>query len=191
MLGVVRGCSGRSRALSGLPEGARTQDNWRLPSFRSTYRDRSGAGSVVIGRCYASLPPFLDVRPFLTARSSSPTPHTNSSPHTPSSIAQMPVHLCNVQPQSSAPSTSSLNFPPAHQSLLPTSSPGVIPQTRPPFSDRPRLPLPESLQPPRASTHPGAASRSVSLSPASIPAAPASLFSAKLSARGKFRAILR
>src|SRR5215472_9276436 len=103
----------------------------------------------------------------------------------------MPVHLCNVRPQSSAPSTSSLNFPPAHQSLLPASSPGVIPQTRPPFSDRPRLPLPESLQPPRASTHPGAASRSVSLSPASIPAAPASLFSAKLSARGKFRAILR
>src|SRR5215469_6754155 len=112
--------------------------------------------------CYASQPPFLDVRPFLTARSSSLAPHTNSSPHTPSSIAQTPVHLCNVQPQSSAPSTSSLNFPPAHQSLLQASSPGAIPQTQPLFSDRPRLPLPESLQPQRASTHPRAAIRSVS-----------------------------
>src|SRR5215831_1120649 len=97
-----------------------------------------------------------------TARSSPPTPHTNSSAHTPSSIAQTPVHLCNVQPQSSAPSTSSLNFPPAHRFLPPASSPSAIPQTQPPFSDRPRLPLPESLQPPRASTHPRAAIRSVS-----------------------------
>src|SRR5215469_16432399 len=154
----------RRTTLSGKYRKCTPPPRYPLPVYGAgtrTTRGRShSSGSIT--RCYGSLPPFLDVRPLLTARSSSPTPHTNSSAHTPSSIAQTPVHLCNVQPQSSAPSTSSLNFPPAHRSLPPESSPSAIPQTQPPFSDRPRLPLPESLQPPRASTHPRAAIRSVS-----------------------------
>src|ERR1700683_2238465 len=103
----------------------------------------------VKSRCYASLPHSW-MCAILTAPSSFPTLHTNSSPHTPSSIAQMPAHLCNVPAQFSAPSTSSLNSPPAHQSLPPASSPGAIPQTQSPSSDPPRLPLPESLRSPRA-----------------------------------------
>src|ERR1035438_8901007 len=67
--------------------------------------------------CYASLPHSW-MCAILTAQSSSPTPHTNSSPHTPSSIVQTPAHLCNVPAQSSAPSTSSLNFPPAPGLIL-------------------------------------------------------------------------
>src|SRR5260370_39392628 len=97
----------------------------------------------------------------LTAQSSSPTPNTNSSPHTPSSIAQMPAHLCNVPVQSSARSTSSSNSPQAHQSLPPASSLGAIPQTQSPSSDPPRLRLPKSLQSPSASTRPPATIHSV------------------------------
>src|ERR1700724_630591 len=59
--------------------------------------------------------PHYWVCAILTAPSSLPTPHTNSSPRTPSSNAQRPAHLCNVPAQSSAPSTLSLNSPPAHQ----------------------------------------------------------------------------
>src|ERR1700683_4432127 len=115
-----------------------------------------------------------------TAPSSFPTPHTNSSVRTPSSIVQTPARQCNVPAQSSAPSTSSLSSPPAHQFLPPAPSPGAIPRTQSPSSDRPRWPLPESLQPPRGSTRP----------PASIPAAPASLSSSKLFAPEKFPAKL-
>src|SRR5579864_9308054 len=101
------------------------------------------------------------MRAILTAPAWFPNPHTNSSPRTPSSVAQTQAHLCNVPAQSSATSTLSLNSPPAHQSLPPASSPGAIPQTQSASSDRPRSPLPKSLQSPRASTRRPAAIHSV------------------------------
>src|ERR1700686_3481273 len=116
-----------------------------MPSFNSNSKLSSGPRLAIIGQA----PP------------SSPTLHTNSSPHMPSSIAQTPAHLCNVPAQSSAPSTSSLDSPPAHLSPPPASSPGAIPQTQSPSSHPPHLPLPGSLQYPRASTRPQAAIHSI------------------------------
>src|ERR1700733_11355646 len=103
----------------------------------------------------------------------------------------MQALLCNVPVQSFAPSTSSLSSSPTHQSPPTASSPDVIPRTRSPSSDPPRLSLPELLRPRGAGPHPLAAVHRGFLSPASTPEAPDSLFSVKQSAPGKYLAKLQ
>ncbi len=101
----------------------------------------------------------------------------------------MQAPLCNAPAQSVAPSICSSGCPLAHQSPPSASSPGVVLQTRYPFSGPLRSPLAVSLQFRRVSIHPPTAVLWAFGSPRLIPAAPASLSSAKPSATGRFPAL--